>query len=115
MNTSNSEILNREPRDSSAVKVTLVETHVIQETKNYHGSQAVLPSAFSSRLAWSDTTILVENFPYGTTVDQIREPFEPRWHGELSIGTSGTVVEFEWPNETAKGFHIVSLAVQSFT
>ena len=108
MNTSNSEILNREPRDSAAVRVAL-------ETKNYLESQAVLPSSFSSRLAWSDTTILVENFPYGTTVDQIREPFEPRWHGELSIGTSGTVMEFEWPNETAKGFHIVSLAVQSFT
>jgi multiple RNA-binding domain-containing protein 1 len=68
-----------------------------------------LLSSFSSR-ARSDTTILVKNIPYGTTIDQIRELFEP--HGELSrvlVPPAGTmaVVDFERPDEAAKGFRAV--------
>ena len=67
-------------------------------------------SSFSSR-ARSDTTILVKNIPYGTTIDQIRELFE--LHGELSrvlVPPAGTmaVVEFERPDEAAKGFRAVA-------
>ena len=110
MNISKSEILNPESGDNAAVKLALAETHIIQETKTYLESQGVLLSSFSSR-ARSDTTILVKNIPYGTTVDQIREFFE--CHGELSrvlVPPAGTmaVVEFERPDEAAKGFRAVA-------
>ena len=110
MNINKSEILNPESGDNAAVKLALAETHIIQETKTYLESQGVLLSSFSSR-ARSDTTILVKNIPYGTTVDQIRELFE--LHGELSrvlVPPAGTmaVVEFERPDEAAKGFRAVA-------
>ena len=110
MKISKSEILNPESGDNAAVKLALAETHIIQETKVYLESQGVLLSSFSSR-ARSDTTILVKNIPYGTTIDQIRELFEP--HGELSrvlVPPAGTmaVVEFERPDEAAKGFRAVA-------
>ncbi|KAF8153779.1 RNA-binding domain-containing protein [Crassisporium funariophilum] len=106
MNIDKAEILNPESGENAAVKLALAETHIIQETKTYLESQGVLLSSFSSR-ARSDTTILVKNIPYGTTADQIRELFEP--HGELSrvlVPPAGTmaVVEFERPDEAAKGF-----------
>ena len=110
MKISKSEILNPESGDNAAVKLALAETHIIQETKTYLESQGVLLSSFSSR-ARSDTTILVKNIPYGTTIDQIRELFEP--HGELSrvlVPPAGTmaVVDFERPDEAAKGFRAVA-------
>ena len=110
MNISKSEILNPESGDNAAVKLALAETYIIQETKTYLESQGVLLSSFSSR-ARSDTTILVKNVPYGTTMDQIRELFEP--HGELSrvlVPPAGTmaVVEFERPDEALKGFRAVA-------
>ena len=109
MNINKSDILNPESGDNAAVKLALAETHIIQETKTYLESQGVLLSSFSSR-ARSDTTILVKNIPYGTSVDQIRQLFEP--HGELSrvlVPPAGTmaVVEFEKPDEASKGFRAV--------
>lgn len=55
--------------------------------------------------------ILVKNIPYGTTAEQIREMFEP--HGDLSrvlVPPAGTmaVVEFDRPDEAAKGFRAVA-------
>ncbi|KJA26549.1 hypothetical protein HYPSUDRAFT_198832 [Hypholoma sublateritium FD-334 SS-4] len=110
MNISKSDILNPESGDNAAVKLALAETHIIQETKTYLEGQGVLLSSFSSR-SRSATTILVKNIPYGTTADQIRELFEP--HGELSrvlVPPAGTmaVVEFEKPDEAAKGFRAVA-------
>ena len=110
MNISKSDILNPESGDNAAVKLALAETYIIQETKTYLESQGVLLSSFSSR-ARSDTTILVKNIPYGTTIDLIRELFEA--HGELSrvlVPPAGTmaVVEFERPDEASKGFRAVA-------
>lgn len=110
MNISKSDILNPEAGDNAAVKLALAETHIIQETKSYLEGQGVLLSSFSSR-SRSETTILVKNIPYGTTADQIRELFES--HGELSrvlVPPAGTmaVVEFEKPDEAAKGFRAVA-------
>ena len=110
MNIPKSDILNPESGDNAAVKLALAETHIIQETKSYLENQGVLLSSFSSR-SRSETTILVKNIPYGTTADQVRELFEP--HGELSrvlVPPAGTiaVVEFEKPDEAAKGFRAVA-------
>ncbi|CAA7263983.1 unnamed protein product [Cyclocybe aegerita] len=110
MNIDKSDILNPEAGDNAAVKLALAETHIIQETKSYLESEGVLLSSFSSK-ARSDTTILVKNIPYGTTVEQIRELFEP--HGTLSrvlVPPAGTmaVVEYERADEAAKGFRAVA-------
>ncbi|KAF8907613.1 hypothetical protein CPB84DRAFT_1674795 [Gymnopilus junonius] len=110
MNIDKAEILNPESGDNAAVKLALAETHIIQETKSYLKSQGVLLSSFSSK-ARSNTTILVKNIPYGTSVDQIRELFEI--HGELSrilVPPAGTmaVVEFERPDDASKAFRAVA-------
>lgn len=110
MNINKADILNPESGDNAAVKLALAETHIIQETKTYLESQGVLLSSFGSR-ARSDTTILVKNIPYGTTVEQIREMFEP--HGELSrvlVPPAGTmaVVDFEKPDDAAQAFRAVA-------
>jgi multiple RNA-binding domain-containing protein 1 len=110
MSIDKAEILNPENGDSPAVKLALAETHIIQETKSYLESQGVLLSSFSTK-ARSDTTILVKNIPYGTTLDQIRDFFAP--HGQLSrvlVPPAGTmaVVEFERPDEATKGFKAVA-------
>ncbi|KAF8630103.1 hypothetical protein AX17_005499 [Amanita inopinata Kibby_2008] len=109
-NIDKNDILNPESGGNPAVKLALAETHIIQETKSYLESQGVLLSSFSSR-ARSDTTILVKNIPYGTTMEQIRELFEP--HGELNrvlVPPAGTmaVVEFENPDEAARAFRAVA-------
>ena len=110
MNINKADILNPESGDNAAVKLALAETHIIQETKTYLESQGVLLSSFGSR-ARSDTTILVKNIPYGTTVEQIREMFEP--HGELSrvlVPPAGmiAVVDFERPDDAAQAFRAVA-------
>ncbi|KAI5120243.1 hypothetical protein M0805_007547 [Coniferiporia weirii] len=123
MNISKADILNPESSDidstSAAVKLALAETHIIQETKTYLESEGIDIASFSAlassdravRARRSDTCILVKNIPYGTTVSQIRELFEP--HGELSrvlVPPAGTiaVVEFVHPNEAARGFRAVA-------
>lgn len=115
MNIAKSDILNPESSDNAAVKLALAETHVIQETKTYLESHGVDLSAFASstsvRIPRSDTIILVKNIPYGTTVEQIRELFEP--HGELirvlvpPAGTMG-VVQFVRSNDAGKAFRAVA-------
>ncbi|KAJ3567263.1 hypothetical protein NP233_g6476 [Leucocoprinus birnbaumii] len=110
MNINKADILNPENGDNAAVKLALAETHIIQETKSYLESQGVLLSSFSTK-ARSDTTILVKNIPYGTTLEQIRELFQP--HGSLSrvlVPPAGTmaVVELERPDEASKAFRAVA-------
>ena len=97
MNISKADILNPESTSDDpsssvnpAVKLALAETHVINETKSYLESHGVLLSSFSSlssssgqqqRVRRSETTILVKNIPYGTSLEQIHEMFSA--HGAL--------------------------------
>ncbi|KAF5353507.1 hypothetical protein D9756_007972 [Leucocoprinus leucothites] len=110
MKINKADILNPENGDNPAVKLALAETHIIQETKSYLESQGVLLSSFSTKTR-SDTAILVKNIPYGTTLEQIRDLFQP--HGQLSrvlVPPAGTmaVVEFERPDEASKAFKAVA-------
>ncbi|KAA1466873.1 hypothetical protein DENSPDRAFT_831780 [Dentipellis sp. KUC8613] len=105
MNVSKADILDPES-SNAAVKLALAETHVIQETKTYLESQGVILSSFTTK-GRSNTTILVKNIPYGTTVEQIRELFEG--YGTLSrvlVPPAGTmaVVEFIQADEARKAF-----------
>jgi multiple RNA-binding domain-containing protein 1 len=69
----------------AAVKQAQAETHIIQETKSFFASNGVDLDAFQSRDR-GDTTILVKNFPYGTTSDEIRKLFEET--AQVSSSTS---------------------------
>ncbi|KAI6783247.1 Multiple RNA-binding domain-containing protein-like protein [Emericellopsis cladophorae] len=69
-----SELLDPTSADA-AVKQAIAETTVIQETKAYFANNGVDLNAFKSHKR-RDETILVKNFPYGTTIDELRTLFE---------------------------------------
>ncbi|KFZ14464.1 hypothetical protein V502_06062 [Pseudogymnoascus sp. VKM F-4520 (FW-2644)] len=74
LGVSKSELLDPTSADAG-VKQAIAETSVIQETKAYFANNAVDLNAFKKRER-GDTTILVKNFTYGTSIDEIRKMFE---------------------------------------
>ncbi|KAG7151242.1 Multiple RNA-binding domain-containing protein 1 like [Verticillium longisporum] len=64
-----------DPTDASAaVKQAVAETSVIQETKAYFLANGVDLNALKSQKR-GDSTILVKNFPHGTTLEELRTLF----------------------------------------
>jgi multiple RNA-binding domain-containing protein 1 len=59
----------------AGVRQALAETSVIQEAKSYFAKNGVDLNAFKQRER-GDTAILVKNFPYGMTLDELRKMFE---------------------------------------
>lgn len=74
LGVSKSELLDPTSADAG-VKQAIAETSVIQETKAYFANNNVDLDAFKKRER-GDTTILVKNFTYGTSIDEIRKMFE---------------------------------------
>ncbi|PHH89065.1 hypothetical protein CDD83_6700 [Cordyceps sp. RAO-2017] len=74
LGVSKSELLDPTSADA-AIKQAIAETTVIQETKAYFAANGVDLEAFRSHKR-GDRTILVKNFPYGTTMDELRTMFE---------------------------------------
>ena len=65
-----------DPTSSDAgVRQAIAETSVIQEAKSYFAKNGVDLDAFKKRER-GDTAILVKNFPYGTTLEELRNMFE---------------------------------------
>lgn len=90
--------------DNAAVRLALAETRIIQETKEFFAQEGINVEAFSSAAGKkgerSDTTILVKNIPYGTSVEEVQKLFEE--HGEVDkvlIPPSGTIAIVEMPVE----------------
>lgn len=79
LGVSKSELLDPTSADA-AIKQAIAETTVIQETKAYFAANGVDLNAFKTQRR-GDTTILVKNFPYGTTMDELRKMFEE--HGQV--------------------------------
>ena len=108
-----SDILDPTSSDA-AVKQAHAETNVIQETKNYFASHGVDLDSFKKK-GFSDTAILVKNFPYGTTAAELNSAF-----GSFGIvkkmlmPPSGTIaiVEMEQPTQARSAF--ASLAYRRF-
>lgn len=74
LGVSKSELLDPTSADA-AVKQAIAETTVIQETKAFFVANGVDLGAFKSTKR-GDTAILVKNFPYGTTLEELRKMFE---------------------------------------
>ncbi|KAG6102644.1 hypothetical protein E4U30_003864 [Claviceps sp. LM220 group G6] len=105
LGVSKSDLLDPTSTDA-AVKQAIAETSVIQETKAYFAANGVDLDAFKSTRR-GDDTILVKNFPYGTTMDEIRKMFEE--HGQVLLvlmPPTGTIaiVQFAQPNHAKAAF-----------
>ncbi|KAB8446244.1 hypothetical protein FH972_025226 [Carpinus fangiana] len=98
LGTSKSELF--DPTSSDAgVKQAQAETHVIQETKAFFEENGVDLNAFA-RKERGDTGILIKNFPYGTTADDLKTLFGEV--GEVSrvlMPPSGTIAIVEFPHK----------------
>lgn len=70
----------------AAVKQAHAETSIIQETKDYLRRQGVNVEAFSERLR-DDRALVLKNFPYGTTSDEL----------QAALGRYGSVEKLVFP------------------
>ena len=100
-----SQILDPTSSDA-AVKQAHAETNIIQETKAYFSACGVDLEAFKQR-EFSATAILVKNFPYGTSSEELRKLFEAYGSVKrLLVPPSGTiaVVDFELSSQASSAF-----------
>ncbi|PNP46366.1 hypothetical protein TGAMA5MH_02402 [Trichoderma gamsii] len=74
LGVSKSEVLDPTSADAG-VKQAIAETTIIQETKAFFASNGVDLDAFKSHKR-GGTSILVKNFPYGTSMEELRKMFE---------------------------------------
>ncbi|KAH7197213.1 uncharacterized protein B0J16DRAFT_352295 [Fusarium flagelliforme] len=105
LGVSKSELLDPTSADAG-VKQAIAETSVIQETKAYFTANGVDLEAFKSKKR-GDTAILVKNFPYGTTIDELRKLFEESGPVlRVLMPPSGTIaiVQFSQPNHAKAAF-----------
>ncbi|CAG8953103.1 hypothetical protein HYFRA_00003300 [Hymenoscyphus fraxineus] len=105
LGVSKSELLDPTSADAG-VKQAIAETSVIQETKSYFLKNGVDLDAFKKRER-GDTTILVKNFPYGMTLEELRKLFEE--FGQVLrvlMPPTGTIaiVEFAQPTHARAAF-----------
>jgi multiple RNA-binding domain-containing protein 1 len=90
----------------AGVKQAIAETTVIQETKFYFAQNGVNLDAFKGRTR-GDTVILVKNFPFGMTLEELRKIFEE--FGQVLrvlMPPTGTIaiVEFAQPTHARAAF-----------
>ena len=99
---------------AAAIKQALAETHIIQETKAYFVANGVNLDAFKAKER-STTAILVKNFAYGTTAQELRALFDA--YGSITrvlMPPSGTIsiIEFAQPEHAHSAFN--NLAYRKF-
>lgn len=105
LGVSKSELLDPTSADAG-VKQAIAETSVIQETKSYFIKNGIDLDAFKKKER-GDTTILVKNFPYGMTLEELRKLFEE--FGQVLrvlMPPTGTIaiVEFAQPTHARAAF-----------
>lgn len=96
MGVSKAELLDPQSADAG-VRQALAEAHAIDDAKRYFESVGIDLTAFQDvRGAKSDTVILVKNFPFDTSADEIRAMFAE--HGDVRrvmIPPSNTIAVVE--------------------
>ncbi|CCD22631.1 RNA-binding ribosome biosynthesis protein MRD1 NDAI_0A04750 [Naumovozyma dairenensis CBS 421] len=112
-----SELIDPE-NSSSAVKQALAEAHVIGDVRKYFESKGVDLTKFAE-LKGSDQrdhrTILVKNFPFGTTREEIGELFSPFGEIErLLMPAAGTIAIVQFRDVTSGRAAFSKLAFKRF-
>lgn len=104
-----------DPQNSdSAVKQALAEAHVIGDVKKYFETKGVDLTSFKKGER-DDRIILVKNFEFGTTVEQLGEMFSQ--HGEIKrllMPPSGTIAIVEFRDLPSARAAFTKLAYKRF-
>ncbi|OTB05056.1 hypothetical protein M426DRAFT_320117 [Hypoxylon sp. CI-4A] len=110
---SKAELLDPTSSDA-AVKQAIAETSTIQDTKAYLVANGVDLDAFKSGPR-GDTAILVKNFPYGTTIEELRALFEE--HGQVLkvlMPPTGTIAIVQFAQAPQAKLAFTKLAYRRF-
>ncbi|KAG7664163.1 MRD1 [[Candida] subhashii] len=104
-----------DPENSnSAVKQALAEAHVIGDVRKYFEDRGVDLTSFDKKER-DDKVILVKNFPFGTTIDEIGEMFSE--YGELKrmlMPPAGTIAIVEFRDAPSARAAFTKLAYRRF-
>ena len=98
----------------AAVKQAHAETNIVKGAKAYFATHGVNLDAFKSK-EYSDRAILVKNFPYGTSAEELKKMFES--HGNVSrllMPPSATIAVVEMERATQARSAFQSLAYRKF-
>ncbi|ANZ77906.1 BA75_04600T0 [Komagataella pastoris] len=99
---------------SSAVKQALAEAHVIGDVRKYFESKGVDLTKFDTKER-DDRVVLVKNFPYGTSLDEITDLFAQ--YGELKrvlMPPAGTIAVVEFRDAPSGRSAFTKLAYRRF-
>ncbi|KAI0009419.1 RNA-binding domain-containing protein [Xylariaceae sp. FL0662B] len=110
---SKSELLDPTNSDA-AVKQAIAETSTIQDTKAYFIANGVDLNAFKSGPR-GDTVILVKNFAYGTTIEELRNLFQE--HGQVLkvlMPPTGTIAIVQFAQASHANAAFTKLAYRRF-
>lgn len=108
-----------DPKDtSSAVKQALAEAHVIGDVRKFFKSRGVDLAKFSEFTKLSerdDRVLLIKNFPYGTTQEDLAELFLPFGKLErLLMPPSGTIAIAQYRDVTSARSAFTKLSYKRF-
>ncbi|RCK57832.1 Multiple RNA-binding domain-containing protein 1 [Candida viswanathii] len=113
LGVSKSQLIDPE-NSSSAVKQALAEAHVIGDVRKYFEDRDVDLTSFDKKER-DDKIILVKNFPFGTTIDEIGELFAA--HGQLKrmlMPPAGTIAIVEFRDAPSARAAFTKLAYKRF-
>ncbi|KAI5807657.1 hypothetical protein DFH27DRAFT_547203 [Peziza echinospora] len=114
LGVSKSELLDPTSTDA-AVKQAHAETHVIRETKGYLEENGVNLKAFEKRGHKDDKVILIKNFPYGTSREEITDMISE--FGDIKrvlFPPAGTIAIVEFAQEPSGRAAFGALAYKKF-
>ncbi|ODV96851.1 hypothetical protein PACTADRAFT_48657 [Pachysolen tannophilus NRRL Y-2460] len=100
---------------SSAVKQALAEASVIGDVRKYFEMKGIDLTSFEKTKERDDKVVLVKNFPYGTTIEEIGELFSP--FGELKrllMPPAGTIAIVEFRDLPSARAAFTKLAFRRF-
>mmetsp|Transcript_5304 Transcript_5304/g.6659 ORF Transcript_5304/g.6659 Transcript_5304/m.6659 type:complete len:839 (+) Transcript_5304:16-2532(+) len=113
MGVSKSQLIDAQS-SNSAVKQALAEAHVIGDVRKYFESKGVDLTTFDKKER-DDKVILIKNFPYGTTIEEIGELFSE--YGQLKrmlMPPAGTIAIVEFRDAPSARAAFKKLAYRRF-